>query len=268
MYIEALDLKKLELETKTNKDLLCQVRVGLRFNAVPSYLKEDSASLAEKMPESWYPAVELLELKAGDIIYAKGDSCNACYVLLDGEVSIKAKEKGKKHNPSLWRAKPGHMFSSASTSKQAQHEKTAMVCSGSAQVLKISQQLLLDPNEFTEKKDNNQSAYATLLTFVNHTTALALTALEEKLERVAYSSIRERLAELLLEIAEKDGDNLKIAATHQELADYLNTWRETVSKAIIDFQKHRLITRKNNRGNITILDQQGLKKETGLLLNE
>jgi CRP-like cAMP-binding protein len=86
---------------------------------------------------------------------------------------------------------------------------------------------------------------------------------ENRLEQVAYSTIASRLASLLLELASDDPDNV-VHATHQELADMLGTWRETISKTLQEFRRKGLIA--SSRRRVTLLDKEGLQLEAGGIL--
>jgi CRP-like cAMP-binding protein len=81
---------------------------------------------------------------------------------------------------------------------------------------------------------------------------------ENHLERLAYSTISARLAALLLELAGENSDNV-VHATHQELADMLGTWRETISKTLQDFRERGLIA--SGRRRLILLDKEGLEFE-------
>jgi CRP-like cAMP-binding protein len=81
---------------------------------------------------------------------------------------------------------------------------------------------------------------------------------ENRLEQIAYSTISSRLAALLLELAEDDPHNV-VHATHQELADMLGTWRETISKTLQDFRRRGLVA--SGRRELTLLDKEGLELE-------
>lgn len=83
---------------------------------------------------------------------------------------------------------------------------------------------------------------------------------ENRLEQMAYSTIASRLAALLLELVEDPADNV-VRATHQELADMLGTWRETISKTLQDFRRRGLVA--SGRRQLTLLDKEGLILEAG-----
>ena len=87
---------------------------------------------------------------------------------------------------------------------------------------------------------------------------------ENRLEQMAYSTIASRLAALLLELGGDDPQGAVIHVTHQELADMLGTWRETISKTLQDFRRRGLVA--SGRRQLTLLDSEGLRLEAGGIL--
>lgn len=83
---------------------------------------------------------------------------------------------------------------------------------------------------------------------------------ENRLEQMAYSTIASRLADLLLELGRNDQGNI-VRATHQELADMLGTWRETVSKTLQEFRRRGWVA--SGRRQLTLLDKEALQMEAG-----
>ncbi len=86
---------------------------------------------------------------------------------------------------------------------------------------------------------------------------------ENRLEQMAYSTIASRLADLLLELGGDDPNDI-VRATHQELADMLGTWRETVSKTLQDFRRRGLVA--SGRRQLKLLDKEALQFESGGIL--
>jgi CRP/FNR family cyclic AMP-dependent transcriptional regulator len=86
---------------------------------------------------------------------------------------------------------------------------------------------------------------------------------ENRLERVAYSTISSRLAALLLELGGDDPGNA-VRVTHQELADMLGTWRETISKTLQDFRRRGLV--ESGRRQLILLDKESLELEAGTIV--
>jgi CRP/FNR family cyclic AMP-dependent transcriptional regulator len=83
---------------------------------------------------------------------------------------------------------------------------------------------------------------------------------ENRLEQMAFATIASRLAALLLELDGGDPEGA-VCATHQQLADMLGTWRETISKTLQDFRRRGLVASGHRR--LTLLDKKGLKLEAG-----
>jgi CRP-like cAMP-binding protein len=81
---------------------------------------------------------------------------------------------------------------------------------------------------------------------------------ENRLERVAYGTISSRLAAQLLELNRGHPEGA-LSATHQQLADMIGTWRETVSKTLREFRQKGLVASRS-RG-LVLLDKKGLKLE-------
>ena len=88
-----------------------------------------------------------------------------------------------------------------------------------------------------------------------------LLQVENNLEDVAYKKLPERLAALLIEL-NTDRNNVIKGISHQTLADYLGTYRETVSAILRDFKRQGLVELGYRR--IHILDVEELSDFAGL----
>lgn len=78
---------------------------------------------------------------------------------------------------------------------------------------------------------------------------------EAALEELAFRALPSRLAALLLREADESG--VVAGLTHEELAERLGTYRETVSQILGRFRKERLVSVEPRR--IAILDAAGLR---------
>lgn len=88
-----------------------------------------------------------------------------------------------------------------------------------------------------------------------------LAQVENSLEDVAYKKLPERLADLLLQL-NNDGSDVIKGISHQALADYLGTYRETVSAILRDFKRQGLVELGYRR--ITLLDMEEIKIMAGI----
>jgi len=88
-----------------------------------------------------------------------------------------------------------------------------------------------------------------------------LVQVENSLEDVAYKKLPERLAGLLISLNTDASDTIK-GISHQALADYLGTYRETVSAILRDFKRQGLVELGYRR--ISLLDVEELQAVAGI----
>lgn len=84
-----------------------------------------------------------------------------------------------------------------------------------------------------------------------------LTEMEQQLEEVAFKSLPARLASLLLRLAGETGGNEVAGYTHQELAEILGTYRETITQILNDLRVEGLV--QIERKKVIITDRAGLE---------
>jgi CRP/FNR family transcriptional regulator, cyclic AMP receptor protein len=87
-----------------------------------------------------------------------------------------------------------------------------------------------------------------------------LLQVENSLEDVAYKKLPERLAMLLLDLADDSGAIKGVS--HQSLADHLGTYRETVSAILRDFKRQGLVELGYRR--INLIDSETLQEIAGV----
>ena len=80
--------------------------------------------------------------------------------------------------------------------------------------------------------------------------------LEKRLEDLAFKTITARLASLLLSLRDENGDIIR-GYTHQDLADMVGTYRETVTQTLNEMKAMGLI--EIGRKTLRILDPEGLR---------
>lgn len=76
-----------------------------------------------------------------------------------------------------------------------------------------------------------------------------------RLESIAFQNVAERLAAALLRMADRDD---VVHASHQELAEVLGVYRETVTKVLDGFQREGLVDLDRRR--VTLLDRARLER--------
>lgn len=131
-----------------------------------------------------------------------------------------------------------------------------------------------DPNIFAEAADsisvwlvpagearNLTMQYPILGWGLLQTYGSRLLQVENSLENVAYKKLPERLAALLIELADEESQTIK-GISHQALADHLGTYRETVSAILRDFKRQELVELGYRR--IELMDVEMLEEIAGI----
>jgi CRP-like cAMP-binding protein len=88
--------------------------------------------------------------------------------------------------------------------------------------------------------------------------ARRLRTLEGHLEAMAFQDMPARLARLLLQLAAEQGDSVVQGYTHQDLADVLGAYRETISDTLNKFRADGLV--RTGRKQIVLEDWARLEK--------
>ena len=81
--------------------------------------------------------------------------------------------------------------------------------------------------------------------------------LEERLEELAFKRVPARLAALLLRLVEQEGNPVR-GYSHQDLADMIGTYRETVTQMLADLKQQGIL--EVGRKHICILDVDALRE--------
>jgi CRP-like cAMP-binding protein len=121
----------------------------------------------------------------------------------------------------------------------------------------------VEADERTEAVLINASGFETLCGASQALPANALRVLgprlcdaERRHEQAAFQPVTSRIASLLLRLA--NANNQVMGYTHQDMADTLGVYRETVTNALAELKQDKLI--KIGRKRIELADVQGLRK--------
>jgi CRP-like cAMP-binding protein len=83
---------------------------------------------------------------------------------------------------------------------------------------------------------------------------------EAVIEEFAFKGVAARLASLLLRLGVEEGDEL-LGRTHQDLAEMIGTYRETVTQTLDEFKRRGLVAL--GRKYLRVLDRPGLERIAG-----
>ncbi len=179
----------------------------------------------------------------GRLIYAQGETSEALFLLKRGKVHIyRLSPDGRKLLTAV--VEPGTLFGNMSFTGTTMQD-------GFAEAVEDSTLCVMSRHDIEELVREFPSVGIRLLDTVSR----RVRELESRLEEGLLRDMPSRVAAALLRLREHQGGDA-VATTHQELADNLGTYRETVTHTLGDLQDRGLIALR--RGCIEILDAQAL----------
>ena len=188
--------------------------------------------LEEEQMEEIMQAMYSLSFKKGEVIYREGDTSNALYIVSKGQVKIyRLAESGKEQLLRI--LNPGDFTGELALFRESIHEAYAEAMS--------------DTNLCTISKDNLQE-------FLLKYPTISLKILAEFSNRLETSE-----KQTTRFVIEEGNQSLEITLpmSQKDLASYLGTTPETISRKLADFEDEGYIRQKPNR-KIEILDLDGL----------
>ncbi|MET4082867.1 CRP-like cAMP-binding protein/DNA-binding NarL/FixJ family response regulator [Pedobacter sp. UYP30] len=188
---------------------------------------------------------KIRSIKKKQVIYYDGDIAQGLYLVIDGQVKTsKMSEDGRDFLTGIHHA--DEYFGLHDTLISNVHTETATA-------LEDSRICLLPKNQVDEILSKNPSL---AMEFI-HLLASSLQHKEEQLVELAYHSVRKRLANTLLRMAEINEEN-HFKISRDDLAAMAGMATETVSRTLSDFKDEKLIEKKGSE--IQLLDRDKLTK--------
>jgi len=185
-------------------------------------------------------------------IFFPGDPSQQVYLLKEGRVKIsRVSEDGREVTLAL--LEPGEIFGELNILDDSPRDTLAEALDDS-QICIVNKELFLS---MIQKKPEFSFRLTKLI-------GLRLKRIESRVEDLVFRDVPARLAHLLLELskdygkATKDGIQLQIKITHQEMANLIGSIRETVSAVLGDFKREGSIAFEGR--SIVLLKPEALKK--------
>ncbi len=126
----------------------------------------------------------------------------------------------------------------------------------SAATLENSELILIPKDEFFSLLHNSREVSRKFIKMLSNNVAEK----EERLIKLAYNSVRKRVAEALimlkLRYQKNETENFSMAISREDLANIVGTATESVIRTLSDFKEEKLIDIKGS--NITLLNHQKL----------
>ena len=192
-----------------------------------------------------------------DLIYLPGDVSDQVYLLKEGRVKIsKLSEDGREIT--LVILEPGEIFGESALINDKETRSTVAEALENAYLCVISRK---DFEEFINDKPELALSVTKLIGFRRR-------QIENMLEDLVFRGVHERLAILLLRLAERhgkevDGKNLiDISLTHYDYANLIGSTRETTTACLNDFKREGLIEFQKRK--VVIINEKGLRNRAAL----
>ena len=208
-------------------------------------------SLPPELQQQLSAVARTLQVDAGESLFVQGDDASAGYLVVEGVVEI---EQTLPNGRSfvLCRHEEGSLFCPLTVLSGEPQLGTAYARSA-ARIQVVS------------REDMLQLLYANrdFFKFFHQRCFQHLYHLVRRLQDAQVRGLRARLGEVLLERAEKEvtaGGKSRwvIRATHQQIAQWLGTSREAVSRELADLKRQGLIT--TMRGKIILTDRRKIQQ--------
>lgn len=176
----------------------------------------------------------------GATLFMQGQSSNGIYMLCNGRVKLSIGSKDGKVIV-LRIAEAGEVLGLSATVSNYFYEATA-------EALEPCQVNFMRKEDFLRFLAEKPEAYINVVKQLSQNCRSAYAQIRSF---GLSSSVSDKLAKLILEWCEKDGETesdirLKLLYTHEELAEMIATSRETVTRVLKEFRKRNLITLKGS----------------------
>ena len=187
-----------------------------------------------------------------DLIYLPGDVSDQVYLLKEGRVKIsKLSEDGREIT--LVILEPGEIFGESAIVDDEDTRSSVAEALENAYLCVISRK---DFEEFINNKPDLALSITKLMGFRRR-------QIETMLEDLVFRSVHERLALLILRLAERhskdvNGNKLiNINLTHYDYANLIGSTRETTTACLNDFKREGLIEFQKRK--VVIINEKGLR---------
>ena len=204
--------------------------------------KNDMHSLADDRNINKY--------KKKQIVYSEGNHPNRLYYVVSGKVkAFKANDDGKELVTELY--SPGDFFGYIAMLEETVYRDTT-------ETMEETLLAIIPKEDFDELLNNNPQVAKKFIQLL----AKNISEKEDQLLGLAYNSLRKKVAEALLLLQKKYGEerneNFAITISRESLATIAGTATESLIRTLSDFKAEKLIEIKH--GNIVILNEKKLSQ--------
>ncbi|MCS6917861.1 MAG: response regulator [Chitinophagales bacterium] len=235
------------IETRLRKAEMAVRPIAGGKQGIQEFLNQASALRGDQLIHS---DREVREYKKRQTIFEAGQRPHYLYYLNKGTVKLyRQNEDGKEYITHL--LTPGEFFGVVALLEDKPYDE-------SAETLEEAEVMLIPRQEFQQLIYADASISRTFI----HLLASKLADKEEELLRLAYNSVRKRVADALLLIYDRsrasDTDRPALSISRDDLAHIAGTATESLIRTLSDFKSEKLIEVKDNK--IHILNENKLRR--------
>lgn len=184
-----------------------------------------------------------------DALYTQGKQPRGVFFIIKGKIKTrKSNEDGKEFVTGLF--KEGDFIGYTSLLEDIPYADEAIA-------MEESEVVIIPKEDFFTLLHTNRDVATTFIKMLSGSIA----DMEDRLIRLAYNSVRKRVAEALLMLQDRyanKGENLNMSLSREDLAGIVGTAPETVTRTLSDFKEEGIISVKAS--NIKILNPEKLAK--------
>jgi len=188
---------------------------------------------------------EMRSYHKGEIIFSQQGKPEKLFILIEGSISICHDTISGKHNLIAAITEPGDLFGEVFLFLGKPSYDNYAIAADNSKILQM-------PKDFLYNTCSHNCNYHTLL-ISNMLSILAEKAyyMSQRLQIMSSTSLRQKISRVLLKNAAADG-NVTLTMNREELADFLNTARPSLSRELMKMQEEELI--RINKKNIKIIN--------------
>jgi CRP/FNR family cyclic AMP-dependent transcriptional regulator len=209
-------------------------------------------NLNKKELDSLLEVANKVNLTRREVLYRPGMANEYVYLVTSGGIKV-SKANGRYLRYIIDIYPPGSVIGEDGLTSSSPHDTEARPLDNAA-VIRLDRKTV---SRLLENNSRFAHAWLDLL-------GMKSRALREKMEDIVFKEVLARVASALFKLAKgfgrRDRNGLVIAAriTHQDLADYIGASRETVSLALAELRRKKLI--RMNVRRFVVPDMKSLKK--------
>jgi CheY-like chemotaxis protein len=235
------------VESRLKKNSLLKTEFSKNIDGFNDFISE-AKSLQELATLSAERKVKIIKKK--DSIFTEGSYPNGLYFITKGKVkTFKTNNDGKEFITGLY--KEGDFIGYNAILEETNYNE-------SAAALEDTEVCIVPKEDFFKLIYKNSTVSQKFIKML----ADSLSEKEEALLKLAYNSVRKRVAEALITLKnryQKNNDaNFNMAISREDLSNIAGTSTETAIRTLSDFKEEKLI--EINGGNITILNVEKLER--------